>query len=375
MKPSATGDSVPRDVATASYSDDVQPRARAAEAPGADPIQDDDRVPRGVRIASYLLAATLIVVVLRFGLLPAAMSALLVFELVHTLAPRVARRTSTTGGRTLAVFLLTLATGATIVASIAAIVVFVRSDAGSLAGLLSRMAQILENWRATLPVWLVAWLPADVDTLRTSATQWLRQHAAELQSAGGEALRISVEILIGLIIGGMIALADARPHGERQPLEAALLARLGRIADAFRRVVFAQVRIAALNAVLTGLYLLVALPMAGIQLPLQKTLVVVTFLCGLIPVAGNLISNTIIVVFSLGHGFWVGVASLAFLVVIHKLEYFMNARIIGTQIDARAWELLSAMLLMEAVFGIGGVVAAPIVYAYVKRELADRGLV
>ena len=63
------------------------------------------------------------------------------------------------------------------------------------------------------------------------------------------------------------------------------------------------------------------------------------------------------------------IASLVFLVVIHKFEYFLNAKIIGGQIESRAWELLLAMLVMEAAFGLPGVIAAPIFYAYVKREL------
>jgi len=54
--------------------------------------------------------------------------------------------------------------------------------------------------------------------------------------------------------------------------------------------------------------------------------------------------------------------------VIHKLEYFLNARIVGGQIRAHAWELLVAMLTMEAAFGIPGIVAAPIYYAYIKSE-------
>jgi predicted PurR-regulated permease PerM len=62
-------------------------------------------------------------------------------------------------------------------------------------------------------------------------------------------------------------------------------------------------------------------------------------------------------------------------VVIHKLEYFVNARIVGSQINAAAWELLLTMLAMEAAFGLEGVVAAPVFYAYVKSELATRGLV
>ena len=67
--------------------------------------------------------------------------------------------------------------------------------------------------------------------------------------------------------------------------------------------------------------------------------------------------------------------SLVFLVLVHKLEYFLNARIVGVQIRASAWELLLAMLVMEAAFGIPGLVAAPIYYAYLKDELAARRLI
>jgi predicted PurR-regulated permease PerM len=63
------------------------------------------------------------------------------------------------------------------------------------------------------------------------------------------------------------------------------------------------------------------------------------------------------------------------LVLIHKLEYFVNARVMGGQIQARAWELLIAMLVMEAVFGLAGLVAAPVYYAYLKNELSGRDLI
>ena len=92
-------------------------------------------------------------------------------------------------------------------------------------------------------------------------------------------------------------------------------------------------------------------------------------------ILGNLISNTAIVIVSLAVSPYVALASLIYLVVIHKLEYFFNTRIVGSQIQARAWELLLAMLVMEAAFGLPGVVAAPIYYAYLKQELVDRGLV
>src|SRR5690606_19542109 len=143
----------------------------------------------------------------------------------------------------------------------------------------------------------------------------------------------------------------------------------------FRRVVFAQFWISAINTVFTALYLAVVLPGFGVNLPFTKTLIVVTFVAGLLPILGNLISNTVIFVVSLSQSLFVALGSLAYLIAIHKLEYFLNARIIGSHIRARAWELLLAMLVMEAAFGMPGLVAAPIYYAYLKDELREKDLI
>jgi predicted PurR-regulated permease PerM len=135
------------------------------------------------------------------------------------------------------------------------------------------------------------------------------------------------------------------------------------------------VRISAINTAFTAIYLLVGLRLLmGVELPFAKTLVVITFLAGLLPVVGNLISNTVILVVSLSVSPEAAFASLVFLLVIHKLEYFLNARIVGTHIRASPWELLLAMLVMEAAFGVGGLAVAPVYYAYLKDELASRGL-
>ena len=201
------------------------------------------------------------------------------------------------------------------------------------------------------------------------------QHAGELRLAGSEAGRALVHVLIGMIIGALIALDAARPDGKGRPLAVALTGRANRLGEAFRRVVFAQIRISALNTTLTAIYVAVILPSFGVQLPFTKTIIAITFVVGLMPVIGNLISNSVIVVVSLSASLSVAIASLAFLVVIHKLEYFVNARIVGSRIHARAWELLIAMLVMEAAFGISGLIAAPIYYAYLKHELGDRALV
>jgi predicted PurR-regulated permease PerM len=140
-------------------------------------------------------------------------------------------------------------------------------------------------------------------------------------------------------------------------------------------VVFAQVWISLINTLATWVYLDLVLPGFGIDVPLVKSLILLTFFIGLLPIIGNLLSNSAIVIVCLSLGLPVAVASLVFLIVIHKLEYFLNARIVGSHINARAWELLIAMLFMEAAFGITGLIAAPIFYAYFKEELREKGLV
>jgi len=57
------------------------------------------------------------------------------------------------------------------------------------------------------------------------------------------------------------------------------------------------------------------------------------------------------------------------------LEYFLNARTTSTQVHVRSWELLIAMLLMEAAFGLPAVITAPIYYAYLKSELVAGRLI
>lgn len=337
---------------------------------------DNEPAPRHIELASWLITAILLVFVVYSHLLPALLAGLLMYELVHMLAARINLRRF--GGRPakiaavalLASLMATLITLATI-----GLMAFFRSDASSIPALLQKMAEIIQDSRSILPGWLVENIPTSAEGIRNAAVELLHAHAGEVQTAGKEMGRTLVHVLIGLIIGAMVSLREVTANHHYQPLAAALARRVKLLGDAFRRIVFAQVRIAALNAFFTGLYLMVVLPLFGIHLPLAKTLVLITFLAGLLPVVGNLISNSIIFIVSLGQSLQVAVASLLFLIVIHKLEYFLNARIVGTQIRSRAWELLLAMLSMEAAFGVAGVVAAPIYYAYLKSELVEKGLI
>lgn len=328
-----------------------------------------------IQQASWLLAALALVLVLQLHLLPALLAGLLVYELVHLTAPLLESRLSGLRAKQAAViFLAVIVIGATILGAVLAISFF-RSDSGSLAVLAQKMAEILENSRHSMPDWLVGALPDSVEGTKAAVVQWLREHAGQVQLIGKEAGLAMAHVLVGLIIGAMLALRDVAGQRVTQPLAAALTERGRRLAEAFRRIVFAQVRISAINTALTAVYLAVVLPLFGVHLPLTKTMIALTFVVGLLPVIGNLVSNAVIVIVSLAHSPHVAMASLGFLVMVHKFEYFLNARIVGARISAQSWELLLAMVIMEAAFGLPGVIAAPVYYAYLKQELIDAGLV
>ncbi|MFZ6773983.1 AI-2E family transporter [Undibacterium sp. SXout7W] len=324
---------------------------------------------------SYGFAAISLLLVLKMGLLVALFSGLLMYALIHLMAPAIARRFSHRQPRMIAVALLSSLLILGLMATIWAIHAFLRSDAGNLHNLLQKLADIIETSRTQLPLWVSTNLPEDVDSLQVMIIHWLREHASEAKLLVPEAGHVLVHLLLGMIIGSMVALRDASGSHNIRPLAAALQQRVANLSQVFRKIVFAQVRISAINTILTGIFLMLVLPLAGIHLPLIKTMIAITFLAGLIPVVGNILSNAVIVIVGLSYSLNVAFASLVFMVVIHKAEYFLNARIIGAEINARAWELLTAILVMETLFGLPGVVAAPVFYAYLKKELSDREMV
>lgn len=325
--------------------------------------------------ASWVLAVLAMGVTLYFHLLPALIAGLLVYELVHVLSPVFARHISTRRAKAAAIIVVSLIVVGAVSAASFGIVVFMKGEGGSLSALLAKMADIIEDSRSTLPVWIAEFLPRNAQGVRDTLSLWLREHASELQSIGKETGHALAQVLIGMVIGAMVSLRDALGDADRAPLARALAERVFRLGEAFRRIVFAQVRISALNTFFTAIYLVGVLPLFGVHLPLTKTMIVVTFLAGLLPVVGNLISNSVIVIVSMAHSPQIAFSSLGFLVIIHKLEYFLNAKIVGGQINAKAWELLTAMLVMESAFGLAGLVAAPIGYAWLKDELTARGLI
>jgi len=130
----------------------------------------------------------------------------------------------------------------------------------------------------------------------------------------------------------------------------------------FDTVMGAQIVISAINTTLTSAFLL------WNGFPHIPVIIVMTFLCGLLPIIGNLISNTLIVgvafTLSPNTALW----SLVFLVVLHKLEYFLNSKVIGDRIKNPMWLTLLGLIIGETLMGSPGMILAPVVLHYIKVE-------
>lgn len=332
-----------------------------------------------VKLGSYAIVVILIAATLQLHLVPAVFCGMLIYLLTSTLGARFARHipqryVSYQQAHMIAAVLMVVI----LITLVTVLMIFISRTLGSeenLAGFAAKLGDVLTDLREKLPATLVAYLPESLLELKETVIEMLRKHGQQLSTIGKNGLHGFAHVLIALAIGILLSLQRFVPIGMAKPLALQLRSRFAMVSSAFQNVVFAQIKISAINTLLTGIFLLVILPLADIHLPYSKTLVIITFVVGLLPIVGNLISNTLIVVIALGLSFKIAILALLFLVAIHKLEYFINAKIVGDRIKAAAWELLLAMLIMETLFGVGGLLLAPIIYAYIKAELMQAELV
>ena len=331
--------------------------------------------PRQITLASLIIVMAGLLLALPLKLLPSLLAGLLVFELVNMLTPRLQPLLAGQRARWLAVALLGTLVVSTLTLLIAGAFSFLLHEAENPGASLDKFMALVERARGQLPPFIEGYLPASAAEFKVAIGDWIKSHLSDLQLVGKGMAHMFVTLLIGMILGAIIALQRIPDVSRRKPLAAALFERLNLLVKAFRNIVFAQIKISLLNTFFTGIFLAVVMPLFGVHLPLTKTLIVLTFLLGLLPVIGNLMSNTLITIVGLSMSIWVAAPALGYLIVIHKVEYFLNARIVGGQISAKAWELLLAMLVFEAAFGLPGVVAGPIYYAYLKSELKRAELV
>jgi predicted PurR-regulated permease PerM len=217
----------------------------------------------------------------------------------------------------------------------------------------------------------------DYASLKTLAVKEMNEGVANI----GKYARDASMQLAMLIVGLVAALSffvnkewkvEDDPEAVKDSLYATVVRELSvRFQTFFRsfsRVIGAQIVISAINTMLTAVFLI------WNGFPFAMVITALTFLCGLLPIVGNILSNTLIVGVALTLSPRLALIALIFLVVIHKLEYFLNSKIIGDRIKNPMWLTLIGIVLGEKLMGIPGVILAPVVLHYVKVEASRRKL-
>ncbi len=214
----------------------------------------------------------------------------------------------------------------------------------------------------------------DYASLKVLAVDEVKQDVASLGRHAREAGFALVQLFIGLVVAASLFLS-AKWGSENDPGMAPdshyatvvneLSARFQTFFHSFSEVAGAQIIISAINTALTCGFLL----WAGYSY--VAVITATTFLCGVLPIIGNLISNTLIVFVGFTLSPHTALLALIFLIVIHKLEYFLNSKIIGDRIKTPMWLTLIGIVLGEKLMGIPGMILAPIVLHYIKVEASQ----
>lgn len=215
----------------------------------------------------------------------------------------------------------------------------------------------------------------DLQSLRNYIIDSLKEEARYLQNVAhvaGSTTTLLLFCLIAIVAAASLFLKsgldiDRDTHTVKNNLFSVfsdeVSARFRDFYRSFATVMGAQITISLINTVLTSIFVLT------MHLPHRALVIVLTFLCGLVPIIGNLISNTMILCLTLTISIKLALGALVFLVVIHKLEYFLNSKIIGQWIRNPVWLTLIGLVVGERLMGIPGLVLAPVVLNYIRVEM------
>lgn len=229
-----------------------------------------------------------------------------------------------------------------------------------LATSLPRVADMLAEYAIELPF-------ETVQEVREAMADAVRENAIIVTRLTGLATRQFFYIVAGIIVAILCFFADPRAAAYGPSLYDALRAelhdRLRTFMLSFERVFGAQLVISGINTVVTAVFLMV------VGIPFIAFLVPATFVLGLLPLVGNIASNTLIVSAALTISPRHAAMALVFLVVIHKFEYILNSRIVGGSIESPMWLTLIGILVGEILMGVPGIVLAPALLHYARVEL------
>ena len=314
----------------------------------------------GSRMVSYALFLIVLIAVARFDLGPCLLAGLVSYMILDI----TERRLQAAGTGPLLARWVTLVVFAVLASVLAWIFVkFLRVGLARLPILLDtvlpRLTTLSEKHGLDLPV-------ENARELRDLVVASMKENVSSVRKTSGLLTRGFFQIIIGMFVAVLRYLTPSpvdRGNHLYDSLRHEINARVTLFMRSFERVVGAQVAISTINTCLTAVFLY------STGFPFKTFLILTTFVCGLVPIIGNMISNAAIVTSGLTVSVQLATVGLIYLVIIHKLEYILNSRIVGGSIDIPMWMTLLGIVVGEAVMGVPGVLLAPALLHYAREEL------
>src|SRR5215204_1001531 len=138
----------------------------------------------------------------------------------------------------------------------------------------------------------------DAHSLKALVVEGVKDQLKYLGNFAKVATKEFLALVIGLVVGCSLFLSakvelGRETHMFRNNLYSLvcdeIVKRFRSLYESFAVVMGAQIIISAINTMFTAIFVV------AVRLPWAGVVIVVTFLCGLLPIVGNIVSNTIIV--------------------------------------------------------------------------------
>lgn len=226
---------------------------------------------------------------------------------------------------------------------------------------------------AKLPEGLQDSLPDSQAELYEMVRRSMGNSMGQIKHLGGVGFFVFLQLVFALILG--ISAGLMRYSSDRRPLSTAWTEAMGSYVRSFTLLMGAQVYVSMWNTFCTAVFIFGVLPLVDVVLPFRELLLVFTAVASLIPAAGNIMANSLILMLTIRYGPLVALGSVAYLFVIHKLEYFVNGYFIGRHVRASVPEMLITIILGEVLFGLPGLITGPVTYAFIKAHFQRWGWV
>lgn len=221
--------------------------------------------------------------------------------------------------------------------------------------------------------------PLEPGSIETLFASYAKTNASNLLALTGHGLKSGFLLLLAVIIAFSVLsqiLDGQRPNvaKTRYPFVQELLYQASLFKRCFGNFMAAQAYVAIWNTLCTSVFIFLVLPLFDVDLPFKALLIGLTFLLSFVPALGNIVCNTLMAVVCAASGAAIALLAIVYLILAHKAEYLINAKVLGKMQDVSVAEMLAFLVVGETLFGLFGLILLPIAYLYLRQAVNDRQL-